>query len=400
MADATININAIDRTRAAFMAVDRSLRNMSAQTRAMQQDIVRGGLGLVGAGGVLALITREARFVAQNIDDIPGIPKETQESIERMNLSFAKTRDAIRGYIAEGMAWFTQLGQNLGIAIGALVYGTEAAADAYDQLNAEAAESIRLRKEAAKADEMRPYIEQLKRAEQAAGKAMAPLVGQSLKGKEALDALRVSVSRIQNELAKTGEGSVDELKKRIELYGELTEKANQLVAAEERQRQMAKEASRILAGGFEDAVFSGEKLRNVVNALVADIGRMLFRNIMFGSGGTGGIFGSVMGGLGSLFGGGKAQGGPVSAGKSYVVGEKGPELFTPSAAGSITPNHQMAAAGGGSLVVNINAPGADPAQLLRVEQAVRDLHNSFERRAVGAVIGARYRGGALGRALA
>lgn len=45
----------------------------------------------------------------------------------------------------------------------------------------------------------------------------------------------------------------------------------------------------------------------------------------------------------SKFGGFRAMGGPVSGGTSYIVGERGPELFTPTASGSITPN------GGGNL---------------------------------------------------
>lgn len=38
---------------------------------------------------------------------------------------------------------------------------------------------------------------------------------------------------------------------------------------------------------------------------------------------------------------GRAIGGPVSAGTTYLVGEKGPELFTPSSSGTITPNSQL-----------------------------------------------------------
>ena len=41
----------------------------------------------------------------------------------------------------------------------------------------------------------------------------------------------------------------------------------------------------------------------------------------------------------------KADGGPVAAGRSYFVGERGPELFTPTSNGSITPN------GSGAVVV-------------------------------------------------
>jgi hypothetical protein len=51
---------------------------------------------------------------------------------------------------------------------------------------------------------------------------------------------------------------------------------------------------------------------------------------------------------------GKATGGGVQLGQSYMVGEKGPELFTPSSNGSITPNYKMAGAGGVNLTINMN----------------------------------------------
>lgn len=47
------------------------------------------------------------------------------------------------------------------------------------------------------------------------------------------------------------------------------------------------------------------------------------------------------------FGGGKAAGGPVSPGRTFLVGEQGPELFSPSQRGNIIPNDQL---GGGSNV--------------------------------------------------
>ena len=43
----------------------------------------------------------------------------------------------------------------------------------------------------------------------------------------------------------------------------------------------------------------------------------------------------------SKFGGFRAMGGPVTAGTSYVVGERGPELFTPKSSGSVTSNADM-----------------------------------------------------------
>ena len=41
---------------------------------------------------------------------------------------------------------------------------------------------------------------------------------------------------------------------------------------------------------------------------------------------------------------GRAEGGPVAAGSTYLVGERGPEYFTPSSSGSITPNDELPSA--------------------------------------------------------
>lgn len=46
----------------------------------------------------------------------------------------------------------------------------------------------------------------------------------------------------------------------------------------------------------------------------------------------------------------RADGGPVGVGRTYLVGERGPELFTPSGSGTIIPNHKL---GGGGTVVNM-----------------------------------------------
>jgi hypothetical protein len=60
-------------------------------------------------------------------------------------------------------------------------------------------------------------------------------------------------------------------------------------------------------------------------------------------GGGGGIFGAIFGGF-------RAGGGEVQAGKAYVVGENRPELFVPSTSGRIEPSVPSS----GSVVVNVN----------------------------------------------
>ena len=37
----------------------------------------------------------------------------------------------------------------------------------------------------------------------------------------------------------------------------------------------------------------------------------------------------------------RAEGGPVTAGSPYIVGEKGPEMFMPKSSGTIIPNNKM-----------------------------------------------------------
>jgi phage-related protein len=54
------------------------------------------------------------------------------------------------------------------------------------------------------------------------------------------------------------------------------------------------------------------------------------------------------------FGGGRASGGSVMSGTSYLVGERGAELFTPSSNGTITPNSAL----GGGNTYNITVNGA------------------------------------------
>lgn len=67
----------------------------------------------------------------------------------------------------------------------------------------------------------------------------------------------------------------------------------------------------------------------------------------------------LMDSIGAIFPGlglpGRALGGAVAGGSAYLVGENGPEIFTPSNSGRITPNTQIGGGAGVSVVVNVNA---------------------------------------------
>jgi phage-related minor tail protein len=63
--------------------------------------------------------------------------------------------------------------------------------------------------------------------------------------------------------------------------------------------------------------------------------------------------------LNNLIAGKRETGGPVSASRPYLVGEKGAELFVPHSAGNIVPNHAMSSKPQINLVMHINTPNAD-----------------------------------------
>jgi len=92
---------------------------------------------------------------------------------------------------------------------------------------------------------------------------------------------------------------------------------------------------------------------------------------------------------------GKADGGPVTGGRSYIVGERGPELFTPGASGSITPNHHMGGegAGGGAQTINmtINVSGVtDRTDKRDLAREIGDMINQELRRQGGGTTRGRF----------
>lgn len=88
----------------------------------------------------------------------------------------------------------------------------------------------------------------------------------------------------------------------------------------------------------------------------------------FGGGGSEKPSGS---GTSATYGGPRARGGPVSPGRSYVVGERGPEIFTPSRAGNI------ATGGGGITLINPQFYGvSDPQKFLAELQRLARMAGS------------------------
>lgn len=152
--------------------------------------------------------------------------------------------------------------------------------------------------------------------------------------------------------------------------------------------------NRELADAIMGAKSLGEAFSNVANQIIRDLLRIAIQraviaplaNMLFGGGPVDLL-------AGTPFGGRRASGGPIDAGKAYLVGERGPEIIVPGGAGAVIPNNRIG--GGGMSVtvpVSIDATGADAAGLARVEATLDRLRAELPARIVQTVQEAGERG--------
>jgi phage-related minor tail protein len=138
----------------------------------------------------------------------------------------------------------------------------------------------------------------------------------------------------------------------------------------------AERAGRMLENALIRAVRTGklgfEDLKRVALSAMAEIAAAAIRSgigaVLGGDKGKGGGLAGLLGNLLGLP--GRATGGPVAPARAYWVGERGPELFVPTASGRV----ETAPGGGGRDVrisISITAPsGAEPQALARSSRQI------------------------------
>jgi hypothetical protein len=165
-----------------------------------------------------------------------------------------------------------------------------------------------------------------------------------------------------------------------------------------RARDVGRELGLTFSSAFEDAIVRGRRFSEVLQGIVQDLARIIARRTITEPLGNalssalsgfsfGGVFGSIGSWLGGLF---RADGGPVTAGRPYIVGERGPEWFVPRQSGVVLPN---GVAPGGPTIntsIAIDARGADAG----VEARLRLLAGQIARQASVMTLDAIRRGGA------
>mgnify|MGYP003112953314 CR=1 FL=1 len=110
-----------------------------------------------------------------------------------------------------------------------------------------------------------------------------------------------------------------------------------------------------LSDGIKGLIRGTSTLNDVLNNVLNKMIDAAFNMAFFGN--ASGTLTKGLGLFGNLFSGFLANGGPAKAGRSYIVGEKGPELFTPGVSGMVSPNSSLS--GSTNIVVNVDASGTN-----------------------------------------
>ena len=133
------------------------------------------------------------------------------------------------------------------------------------------------------------------------------------------------------------------------------QKVKEINEAAEKQAEIFKKIGDSIATGVSDALVDAilhtKSLAESARALLNDIARQFLRlgiNTLLSS--FGGPFASL-----PTF----ANGGRPPVGRASIVGEKGPELFVPTSAGTIIPNDRIGGGITNNIVVNVDASGSN-----------------------------------------
>lgn len=189
-------------------------------------------------------------------------------------------------------------------------------------------------------------------------------------GRNTVDTVLRDAEALQSAFDRVFDGAENRAEERISRFADETSRASRNV---DELASLGRDFATVFTSAFDGLTTQGGKLSDVLDRLGLGLARILERQFItkplesavtssLGQGGfLRGIFDSAGSALSGLLG-FRADGGPVSAGSPYIVGERGPELFVPNFSGTIVPNHAM----GGGAVFNIDARGAEPGVEARI----------------------------------
>lgn len=152
----------------------------------------------------------------------------------------------------------------------------------------------------------------------------------------------LDVQKLLNAAMEAGKAISPQLRAEIEREAEAHARATQtLTDAEHKQEQirsLQNEVGQTLTSSISGMVTGARTLNDTLADVLDKLIEMALQAALLGSGPLAGLMGGGSGIIGSMFGGFRAEGGPVQANRAYVVGERGPEVIVPGRAGSVIPN--------------------------------------------------------------
>ena len=130
-------------------------------------------------------------------------------------------------------------------------------------------------------------------------------------------------------------------------------KQQQIIDKQQQINSLYEQAGQAIKDGIVDSLLQARNATEALSGVLNAVSRQLMNYALGGFGGTEKGSGSgILGAVADIF---RANGGPVKSGRSYIVGERGPEVFTPGVSGGITPNSAL---GGANVTVNVDASGS------------------------------------------
>jgi hypothetical protein len=202
-----------------------------------------------------------------------------------------------------------------------------------------------------------------------------------------LELLNIQEARL-NELLQEGAINWDTYGRAIMMVNDQYEEATKQTKEFSR---LANDMGMTIATAFENAILTGKRLSDTLRDLANDILRLVMRQTVTEP------FAAAISGSIKDFMGFKANGGPVTGGGTYMVGERGPELFVPNTSGMIVPHEALQGGGGGVTVQQTINVTTGVQQTVRAE--ILTLMPQIANAAKAAVSDAKLRGGSYAAAL-
>ena len=164
-------------------------------------------------------------------------------------------------------------------------------------------------------------------------------------------AVNAEVEKLNLTKEKINKTQLQRIKDGVIINRDLKEQAELAKKVNESFKKLKDTIAIDIGNGIKGLIRGTQSLNDVLTSVLDRIADAFLNQAIFGNFGGGSVTGGILGALGFA-----ANGGPVKGGKPYIVGEKGPELFTPGVSGNITPNHALG--GSTSVVVNVDASGS------------------------------------------